>query len=54
MYVFDVAESPLPDLSFHCVTVEVFNTKVEVSAASNHNEHPGIKSGEKGVEVGRL
>jgi hypothetical protein len=43
-----VALYPFPDLSFQVVTDVPDRTKLEVSAASNHNDKPGILCGENG------
>ena len=40
-----VNTNPCPDLSFHCVTLLPDSVRELESAASNHNEHPGIVRG---------
>ena len=42
-----------PDLSLHCVTVELDSVNVVASDASNHNAQPGIFMGDK-VLPGKL
>ena len=46
-FPIDVALKPLPDLSFHALTLYAeLKVRLATSAASNHNTRPGILCGE--------
>jgi hypothetical protein len=48
-FPIDVPLKPLPDLSFHALTLDAeLNVRLAKSAASNHRTHPGISIGWKG------
>jgi hypothetical protein len=51
-FPIDVPLNPLPDLSFHAITLDAeLNVRLAKSAASNHKEHPDICVGKNPTTV---